>query len=221
MKRFLSRIVFFLLPVPFFAVCLAMLGMDGIFGNVDPENMDRQTLVRVMQLRDFRRFSPDLVERLTHRAVQEFGRHSPRKPTFELPYWEKNVHTYFQTQRSSQPSFSEINLAIMTKTCYFQWMYEYQSATSARKGALMNDVVEDMRYWQTIYYDYIRVLGLPEPSLAELQQEFERTINGFKVGASPEEIVMIDSFAKDMNRALFFVEVRKSIMDLFSLPAQK
>ena len=210
------RILHFLLPFPFFAVCVVMIALSGIFGNVKPETMDRQTLIRVMQLRDFRRFSSDVVERLTDRAEQEFGRHSSNKPVFEFSPSEKKVHSHFQTHRSSQRSLFEYNLSLMTKTRYFQRMREYQSVSVREKAALMNDVVADMRYWQGVYFDYLWSLELPEPTLAELHEDFQRMLEGFKEGASPEDIVLIDSFAQDMNRAILATEVQKTILD--SLP---
>jgi len=210
------RLLFFLIPLPFIAVSLVMIALNGILGNVDPEKADRQTLVRVMQLRDFRGFSPDLIKRLTDRGEQEFGRHSPNKPVFGVPFWEKWIHVYFQTHRSSRQSTLERNLTLMARARYFQWMVEYQSATLNRKSALMNEVVEDMRYWQGVYLDYVRFLGQPEPTLAELYQDFQRMIEAFKVGASPEEITLIDSFAQSMSRALFAAEVQKSLFNLLS-----
>ena len=198
-----------------------MIALDGIFGNVEAERIDRQTLVRVIQLRDFRQFSPDLVERLTHRAEQEFGRRSPNKPVFELPLWEKRIHTYFQTHRSSQRPRSETNLSVMARVRFVQWMNEYQSAPSGRKAALMNEVVEDMRYWQAVYLDYMRSLEQPEPTPAELYQDFLRMIEEFKVEASAEEIALIDSFAQSVSRTLFASEVKKTLMDLFSPSKQK
>ena len=193
-----------------------MIALDGIFGNIEPEKLDRQTLVRVIQLRDFRQFSPDLAKRLTYRVEQEFGRHSPNKPVFELHPWEKKIHVYFQTHRSSQKSYSETNLTVMAKVRYFQWMNEYQSATSDQKAVLMNNVVEDMRYWQTVYLDYVRFLGQPVPTPAELYQDFLRMIEKFKEGASTVEVVQIDSFAQSMSRALFAAEVQKTLMDILS-----
>ena len=210
------RLLYFLLPLPFLVVCFVMIVLDGILGNIDPETLDRQTLVRVMQMRDFRLLSPDMIERLAFRAEQEFGRHSPNRPVFELSSWEKRLHVHFQQNRSTQPSFMEHNMTLMARIRYFQWMYEYDSASRVRKAELMNDVVADMRYWQEIYLDYVRFLGLPEPTLAELAQDFQRMIEAFKVDASPEEIAKIDSFARDMNQALFASEAQRSIMNLFS-----
>ena len=204
-----------------FLVLLVLTGLvlfvwSSVFGSFDPEKLDRKTLIRVIQLRDFRQFSPDLIERLTDRAEQEFGRHSPNKPVFVFPHWEKKIHIYFQARRSNQQSYMETNLTAMARVRYFQWMQEYQSAAPDRKVALMNEVVEDMRYWQTLYLDYMRCLEQPEPTLAELHQDFVRMIESFKVGASPEEIVQVDSFSRDMSRALFVAEVQKTIMDMFS-----
>ena len=205
------RLLYFSLPLPFLAVCFVMIALNSILGNIDPEKTDRQTLVRVMQMRDFHQFSPELIERLADRAEQEFGRRSPNKPVFELRPLEKKIHIYFQTHLSEQQSYLERNLTLMAKVRYFQWMYEYDSAARDRKAALMNGVVEEMRYWQEVYLDYVRFLGLPEPTLAELYQDFQRMIESFKTDASPDEMILIDSFAKDMSRALFASEVQKLV----------
>jgi len=209
--RTMFRLLYFSLPLPFLAVCVVMIILDSILGNIDPEKTDRQTLVRVIQMRDFHQFSPEWIERLTDRADQEFGRRSPNKPVFELHPLEKRIHVYCQTHRLGQPSYLEQNLTLMAKVRYFQWMYEYDSAGRDRKAVLMNTVVEEMRYWQGVYLDYIRFLGLPEPTLAELHQDFQRMIETFKTDASPNEITLIDSFAKDMSRALFASEIQKLV----------
>lgn len=195
---------------------LVMFAWRDVFGNINPEKLDRKTLIRVIQLRDFHRFSPDVIERLTDRAEQEFGRHSPNKPVFEFPHWEKQIHVYFQKHRSNRQSYLENNLTAMARVRYFQWMQEHQSATPDRKTALMNEVVEDMHYWQAVYLDYMRFLEQPEPTLAELYQDFIRMIERFKIEASLEEIAQIDSFAQNMNRALFVAEVQKTIRDMFT-----
>jgi hypothetical protein len=175
-----------------------MIALNGILGHVDTEAIDRQTLVRIIQIRDFRRFSPDLIERLTYRAEQEFGSHSPQKPIFDLHPWEKKIHVYFQTHRSSQRSYCEYNLTLMAKVRYFQWMKEYTVAAPTRKAALMNDALADMHYWQTVYLDYVRYLELPEPTDLELLLDCQRMIEDFKVGASPEDVKLIDLFAQSM-----------------------
>lgn len=195
-----------------------MIALDDILGTIDPETIDRHSFVRVMQLRDFRRLSPDLIKQLTFRAEREFGRLSLNKPVFELPAWEKKIHVYFQTHRSSQQSTLERNMTAMAKVRYFQWMKEYESVDSKQKAALMNEVVADMRYWQELYFDYLRYLGQPLPTAAVLLQEFQRMIEDFKIGVSPEEIILIDSFAQRMSQALFTAEVqkiRRSILNLF------
>ena len=183
----IRRLILFSLPLPFFAVCLVMIALNGIFGDIDPEKMDRQTLIRVIQLRDFRQLSPDLLNRLTDRAEQEFGRYSPNKPTFDWSAREKEMYIYFQTHRSSQKSYLERNLAFMAKIRFCQWMNEYHSVSLSRKAVLMNDVVDDMRYWQEIYFNFLRSLDQPEPTPIVLYQDFQQMIEDFKAGESPEE----------------------------------
>ena len=207
------RLLYFLIPLPFLAVCFMMVALNSILGHINPETLDRQTLVRVMQIRDFRQFSPDWIERLTLRAEQEFGRHSPNPPVFELPSWEKKVHTHFQKNRSEQKSSLEINLTLMAEIRFCQWMHEYNSASRVRKADMMNNIAADMHYWQEVYFDYLRFLGQPEPTLTELAQDFQRMVEAFKADASPEEAAKIDTFAKEISRALFTSEVQRSIMN--------
>jgi len=214
----MSRLLYFSLPLPFLAVCVVMIALDGILGNVEPETLDRPSLIRVMQVRDFRQFSPELVERLTLRAEQEFGRHSPNPPVFELSALEKKMHVHFQQNRSKQEqkAYMENNLTLMAKVRFCQWMHEYNAAPRARKAELMNDIDAEMRYWQEVYFDYLRCLGQPEPTLAELAQDFQQMIEAFKVDVSPEEAAKIDAFAKDMSRVLFASEVQRSIRSWFA-----
>ena len=186
-----------------------MLALNSIFGDIDPETIDRQTLVRVIEFRDFRRFPTDLIERLTDRVEQEFGRHAPQQPVFDLPPWEKKIHLYFQTHRSEQLSRFEINLTLMAKIRYLHWMKEYQDAPLAQKRALMSDVREDMRYWQAVYLDYVRYLEQPEPTELELLLESQRMIENFKVDASPENAKLIDSFAQSIVQSVIAAEASK------------
>ena len=105
---------------------------------------------------------------------------------------------------------------LMARIRYVQWMHDHQSGTLRERGELMREVVEEMRYWQEIYFDYLRFLGQPEPTLAELHEDFQRMIGAFKVGASPEEAEQIDSFARTMSMALFVAEapvVPQTILD--------
>ena len=212
--RTMIRLLFFAIPLPFLAVCFVMIALNNMLGNINPETLDRQTFVRVMQIRDFRQFDSDLLERLTLRAEQEFGSHSLKRPVFTLSSWEKKFHVYFQQNRSQQPSYMEGNLMLMAKTRYFLWMHEYDVAGRTRKAEVLNNVVGEMQYWQEVYFDYLHALGLPEPTLAELTQDFQRMIELFKTNASPEEVMLIDVLARDMSRALFASEVQKSIMNL-------
>jgi len=210
------RLLYFSLPLPFLAVCGVMIALDSILGNIVPEELDRPSLVRVIQVRDFRQFSPELIERLTLRAEQEFGRHSPNPPVFELSDLEKKVYAHLQQNRSDQKVYIEHNLTLMAKARFCQWMHEYNDAPRARKAELMNDVDTEMRYWQEVYFNYLRSLGQPEPTLAELAQDFQRMIEAFKVDESPEKAAKIDAFAKDISRVLFASEVQRSIRNWFT-----
>ena len=214
MRRLLLLFVVLLL----LTVCFGTVASKGIFWNVEPETISRQTLVRVIQLRDFSHFSPEFVERLTDRAEQEFGRLSPNRPVFELPQWEKQIHIYFQTNKPATPSNLENNLNLMARIRYFQWMHEYESGELHQRAALMQSVVEDMRYWRDIYFEYLRFLGQPEPTLAELQEEFLKMIESFKIGASANEVALIDSFTQEMTRAMFAAEVQKTLIDWLPMP---
>ena len=214
----MRRLLLLLLALLFLMLCFGIVASKGIFWNVEPETINRQSLVRVIQLRNFDRFSPDFIERLTSRAEQEFGRHAPNRPVFELPQWEKRIHVYFQKNKPTTQSYLEKNLTLMARIRYFQWMIEYQSDSLPQRAMLMGNVIEDVRYWRDVYFEYIRFLGQPEPTLAELQEEFQKMIESFKIDASPEDVELIDSFAQDMTRLMFAAEVQKTVIDWLPLP---
>ena len=217
-KLNMCRLLLLSLVLLLLATCFGAVASKDIFWNVEPETISRQALVRVIQLRDFSRFSPCFIERLTDRAEREFGRHSPNKPVFELPQWEKTIHIYFQTNQPTAPSNLEKNLNLMARIRYFQWMYDYQSGSLQQRATVMNNVVEDMRYWRDVYFEYLRFLEQPEPTLAELQEEFQKMIESFKVGASSDEVELIDTFAQEMTRSMFAAEVQKTLLDLVPMP---
>ncbi|MDR2756866.1 MAG: hypothetical protein LBC20_14300 [Planctomycetaceae bacterium] len=201
---------FFAGPFVVLAVGIAMISMRGIWGSIDPETIDRTNLIRVMKLRDFRTLPPKTVEALTHRAETEFGRQSDNKPVFQFSKTEKKIYAYFQNNRSEQKSFFEINLLLMARTRYFQWMNDYASASPEQQIVLMSEVVDDMKYWESVFMDFLHAAGLPIPSIAELIREFENMIEQFKIGATPEEIAQIDHFKQRMNTAYLAYEVQSA-----------
>ncbi|MDR1270550.1 MAG: hypothetical protein LBK82_13595 [Planctomycetaceae bacterium] len=199
---------FFAGPFVVLAVGAAMILMHGIFGAINPETIDRATLIRAMKFRDFRTLPPETVIALTHRAEREFGRQSGNKPVFQFSETERKIYTYFQNSRSEQKSFFETNLLLMARARYFQWMNNYASASPEQRVVLMKEVVDDMKYWESVFMDFLRAAELPIPSIAELIREFEKMIEHFKVGATPEEIARIDDFKQRMNTAFVAHEIQ-------------
>ncbi|MDR0338610.1 MAG: hypothetical protein LBI18_16180 [Planctomycetaceae bacterium] len=207
---FIGNSCFFAGPLVVLAVGMAMIFMRDIFGSINPETIDRTNLVRVMKFRDFRILPLETVTALTHRAEMEFGRQSNNKPVFQFSKTEKKVYAYFRNNRSKQKSFFETNILVMAKIRYFQWMNDYATASPEQQVLLMKEVIEDMKYWELMFMDFLRATESPIPSMAELIQEFENMIEYFKIGATPEEIVRIDYFKRRMNAAFVTHEIRNA-----------
>ncbi|MDR3199100.1 MAG: hypothetical protein LBU34_14630 [Planctomycetaceae bacterium] len=195
------------------AVGVVMISMHGIFGSVNPETIDRANLIRVMKLRDFRTLPPETVKALTFRAETEFGRQSANKPVFQFSKTDKQIYAYFQNNRFERKSLFETNLLLMSRIQYFQWMNGYASALPEQRVLLMKEVVEDMRYWQLVYMDFLRAAELPVPSMAELIREFDDMIEYFKIGATQEEIARIDDFKQRINTAYAASEIQGAVQN--------
>jgi hypothetical protein len=205
---------FFACPFVVVAIGIVMISLHSVFGTINPKTIDRATLIRVMKFRDFRMLPPETVTALTLRTETEFGRNSSNKPKFVFSETERKIYVYFQNNRSEQKSFLETNLLLMARTRYFQWMNDYASASPEQQAVLMKEVVDDMKYWQTVYMDFLRAAGLPIPSMAELIREFEKMIEQFKIGATPEEITRIDHFKQQMNTAIVAGEIQGKAQNL-------
>jgi hypothetical protein len=212
--RMIGKGCFFAVPFVVLAIGVVMISMHGILGSINPETMGRANLVRVMKFRDFRMLPPKTVTALTLRAETEFGRKSGNKPKFEFSETEKTIYVYFQNNRSEQKSFFETNLLLMARTRYFQWMNEYATISPEQQTVLMKEVVDDMKYWELMYMNFLRAVGLPIPSIAELIREFENMIEQFKIGATPEEVARIDHFKQQMNVAIITNEIQEKAQNL-------
>ncbi|MDR1963402.1 MAG: hypothetical protein LBQ50_06460 [Planctomycetaceae bacterium] len=206
--RFIGNACFFAGPFVVLAVGVLMISMYGVLGSINPETIDRSDLIRAMKLRDFRMLPPETVKALAKRAEEEFGRKSVNKPEFRFSKTEKKVYAYFQNNRSEQKSFFESNLLLLARVRYFQWMNDYAAASPEQQHVLMKEVVDDMKYWESVFMDFLRAADLPIPSLAELIREFENMIDNFKIGATPEEIARIDNFKQRMNTAFVAREIQ-------------
>lgn len=211
MVRFFSSFIFFFVPLFALTAGIVMLVMSSIFGPINVSALDRTALVNVMRLRNFQTLPPETALALTDRCEKEFGRLSVQKPVFQFSNAEKKIYNYFRNQKTPQKSFLEDNLTLMARIRYFQWMNDYEIGTPQARTALMKNVVSDMKYWEELYREFLRASELPIPTLAELIQEFEKMIDSFKVGASPEEIARIDFFKQEMNRAIVANEVHRTV----------
>jgi hypothetical protein len=217
--HFLGNFCFYAVPFCAFIVVVVMISLHSVLGTIHPKTIDRSTLIRVMQIRDFRILPPKTVAELAERAEAEFGRNSLQKPVFQFSETEKNVYAYFQSNRQKEkqqqhPSYFETNLILMAKSRYFHWMNTYAAAAPEEQSVLMNEIVDDMNYWQTVYLDFLQAANLPVPSLAELIQEFDEMIEQFKVGATEDEIARIDHFKRRMNAAFVASEVHNATKNL-------
>lgn len=214
MIRILGKLCFFSAPVIVLIIGVTALLFSDVFGPLKPEKLDRATLIRVMHYRDFRDFSPEMLRQMTDRADAEFGRLATQKPIFSFSGIEKRIYAYFRQSERKPPNRFETNLLLMARCRYFQWMNDYEAFSERDRSVLMNGIVEDMRYWNTIYMDFLHAVELPIPSLEELIREFDKMVESFKTGASAEEIARIDSFKRRMHGALVAGEIGGAVKNL-------
>ncbi|MGL4593792.1 MAG: hypothetical protein ACRCUY_03575 [Thermoguttaceae bacterium] len=200
--HFRAKILFFSTLLIIVLVTLVMWSFRCVYGPIDPEKLDRGTVIRIMELRDFRRFSPELLAEMTSRVEAEFGIHAAQKPDFRFSDLEKRIYSYFQKNRSQSPSYFEQNLRLMGRTRYFDWMNRYETFSKEERGVLMRNITDEMKYWENVYMDFLRGAEIPIPPLAVLIQEFMEMIESFKEGASQEDAVRVDQFKQKLNEAL-------------------
>lgn len=213
--RFLGNCLFFGAPLLILFAAVLVFSTYQVFGPFDPQKIDRMTLIRIMQLRDFRQLPAEKISALTDRAEAEFGRDGAMRPIFEFSPTEKKIYAHFRGKDTATKSYFETNLYLMARIRYFQWMNDYQRFSESERVALMKKVTADMKYWETLYMDFLRAADLPIPTMAELIREFEKMIEeDFKIDATPEEIVRIDTFKRQMNTVIFANEVQGAVKNL-------
>jgi hypothetical protein len=194
---FFGTVFFFTFPAAAVTASFGMTGFHTLLGTLEPEKLDRQSLGRVMLLRDFRRLPPEVTGKMLDRFEQEFGRKEGKKPVFHFSSSEKTVLAHFQNRRnrrSENPSFCENNILLLAETKYFQWARQHQAAGPKQKEKMMEEVLADLDYWQNIYFEFLDAAGLPKPSAAELLVETQRMVLLFKADI-PAEAELADSFA--------------------------
>lgn len=220
MLQFLKNSCFFGAPLLLLFLGCAVWSWNSVFGAFDPNRIDRATLSRIMQLRDFRRFSSEKQLALTNRCETEFGPRAVQKPVFQFSGSEKKLYAFFQKQHQNRNSgrggksgsgvYFETNLSLMARLRYFQWMDAYDTLSDKERRDLLNRIVGDLKYWQTIYFDFLQAADLPQPSIAELIREFDNMIEAFKIGATDKDIARIDSFKQQISASIIAREVQEA-----------
>jgi hypothetical protein len=228
-SRIIGNVIFFGTPPLFIALlCAALYFSIPVFGQFQPETVSRITLTRIMQLRDFRTFSAERIERTADRCDAEFGRTSPNPPYFYFSPAEKKIYARFEEQHRIErkkereegnysvrryPDFAvsyfESNLFLMTQSIYFRRMKQFDTANAEERHRILTESADDLKYWQQVYFDFVGAAGLPIPPLAELLQEYDNMIEGFKIGATEEEIRRIAAFKKNLNLVMLGKEMQK------------
>ena len=198
LRRFFGAVFFFGAPVFLFGVVCAVVATYPLFGPIDPENVDRGQLIRLMQFRDFRNFSPQLVAKLSERCDVEFGRRGGKMPEFQFSATEKKMFAYYGGKRKSADTRFETNLNLLARAKYFDWMDQFDAMLPNERPALMNEIIDDMKWWETLYMNFLRAAELPIPSLTELTQDFIDMTESFKIGVAVAEVERIDRFTEEI-----------------------
>lgn len=228
MIKITKRILFFSPLLALLLVTLGFIAVEPVFGPLDAEQasqLNRATLIRIIQLRDFRQMSPETVDALTERACREFGR-TGHKAVFEYSRLEKNLITHYydagQTLKKSgktpQASRLDSNLRLMARSVYFRWLDEYDATSLSEHPAMMKEVVADLKWYEVMYFDFLHSIDRPIPPIPELLQDFDDLINSFKVGESDEKKAKIDQFKRRMNAVYVFSTVFDEIQRFLPMP---
>ena len=214
----LGNIIFFGSP-PLFIVllCTLLYCWLPVFGRLQPENIDRLTLVRVLQLRNLRDLPAETIEKIADRSNAEFGRQSQKPPVFSFSSAEKRIYAHFGEQhyknsgeekKKSGTSYFESNLSLMVRSIYFRRMKEFDNAGLEQRQRILTETTDDLKYWQEVYFNFIDAAGLPRPSLTELLREYDEMVEGFKTGATEDEVRQISEFKKNLNLAFLGKEMQ-------------
>ncbi len=211
LRRCIGAVFFFGAPVFLTVVASAAVCLQSIFGPIDPPNVDRDRLVQLMKFRDFRTLSSPVIAGLAERNDVEFGRRSGKMPEFRFSSTEKKIYAYFGAKRQTNGSCFETNLRLMARAKYFDWMNRFETLSSPEQSALMNEIIDDMKWWEELYMNFLRAAELPIPSLAELMREFDEMIESFKIGAEAADIARIDRFKQRMSAGFVAREIKNTV----------
>ncbi|MDR2761767.1 MAG: hypothetical protein LBB88_04115 [Planctomycetaceae bacterium] len=199
-----------------------------IFGTNNPETIDRVTLIRQIQLRDFRQLSPKMLDRITNRVELEFGIDSKEKPKFEFSPTVKRIILLFQNHDptklpppSEQLSRCERNLQIIAKVRFFQWMEMVESTktnetrkSKAERDAVMEKIIAELKYWDSVYRQFLEAINLPQPTIQEALEQMENLVNEFKRNESPEQIERIENFKCELIARCTQQEIKKAVKEI-------
>ena len=197
-RRLFGAVFFFGAPVFLIAAACTAISLQSVFGPVDPEKTDRDRLVRLMQFRDFRMLSDPLVAKLSERYDAEFGRRSGRMPKFRFSTAEKRIYAHYGGARRTNDTRFETNLNLVARVKYVDWMDRFESLSRKEQPAMMNEVIDEMKWWEDLYMNFLRTAELPIPSQVELMKEFDNMIESFKIGAEDKDRKRIDRFKQRM-----------------------
>jgi len=195
LRRLFGAVFFFGAPVFLLVVASTVIALRPLFGPIDSENVGREQLVRLMQFRDFRALPPVHIAKLSERCDVEFGRRSGKMPEFRFSASEKKMYAYFADREGqSRATRFETNLNLLARAKYFDWMNRFDSLAHEEQAALMNEIVDDMKWWGDLYVNFLRAAELPIPSPVELMEDFFDMIESFKIGADAGDAKRIDRF---------------------------
>ena len=207
--RCFGAVFFFGAPVFLIVVACLVFGLRWLFEPIDPGHVDREHLVRLLEFRDFRPLPPQVITKLSERYDAEFGRRSGTMPTFGFSTAEKRIYAHYGGTRKANATRFETNLNLLARAKYFDWMIRFESLSSREQPAMMFEIINDMKWWEELYMNFLRAAGLPIPTAAELMREFDIMVESFKDGADTADIARIDRFKRRMIAGFVAYELRK------------
>ena len=204
LRRFFGAVFFFGAPVFLLGIACAVIVLYPLFGPIDPENIDRELLAPLMLCRDFRKLPAPVVAELAERYNAEFGRQSGEMPEFHFSNTEKKVYASFAKNKTkSSGSRFETNLNLLARTKFFKWMDEFDSLPPSKRPKMINEIIDDMTWWEDISMSFLRAAELPIPTTTQLMKDSNDMIESFKVGADTKDVERIDRFAGEIYQEYF------------------
>jgi len=242
-----KRLTFFGVPLVLVLLGVIAWNTAFLFAPIEPEEASPFRILLWICVRDLEKQSPEVVERLLNRIEATVGRSSDKIPdlqgdspldkitlkitTRELERRRKEIAEYTmlavmsgQTDAVAKNDeilagkpFAERNILFLFKAWYIREMDRHDAASESEKRAIMQNFVEDLKWWRQFSEDLYAACRLPPYSLAEAAKEYEMTFEYYRKNTEPETYRRMLAF-RDKLQVAVVVSETKNLVDQFLGP---